>query len=153
MEPFIIQRSTLPFRGEEPNFQEQLKTLEVAASKFHYLRSFNLNEKKGVCIRNEIVWIINGHALWFSRQLLWFYSCWMWYLLTYLQIYEKKYSLMHYIIPFFEEVALFLWFSTCQSFNNLGMSICWSEFKRARRKNIEAISYLKQWVWWNLLAG
>ena len=25
MEPFVIQRSTLPFRGEEPNFQEQLQ--------------------------------------------------------------------------------------------------------------------------------
>ena len=38
MEPFVLQRSTLPFRGEEPNFQEQLQTFEVAVSKFHHLR-------------------------------------------------------------------------------------------------------------------
>ena len=35
MEPFVIKRFTLPFRGEEPNFQEQLQSLEVAASKFN----------------------------------------------------------------------------------------------------------------------
>ena len=32
MEPFVIQRSTLPFRGEEPNFQKWLPNFEVAAS-------------------------------------------------------------------------------------------------------------------------
>ena len=30
MEPFVIQRSTLPFRGQELNFQEQLQNFEVA---------------------------------------------------------------------------------------------------------------------------
>ena len=35
LEPFVIQRSTLPFRGEEPNFQEQLQNFEVAAAKFN----------------------------------------------------------------------------------------------------------------------
>ena len=44
MEPFVIQRSTLPFPDEEPNFQEQLQTFEVAASKFNHLRSFNLKD-------------------------------------------------------------------------------------------------------------
>ena len=35
MEPFVIQKSTLAFRGEEPNFQEQLQNFEVAALKFN----------------------------------------------------------------------------------------------------------------------
>ena len=43
LEPFVIQRSTLPFRGEEPNFQEQLQNFEVAASKFQHQSSFHLN--------------------------------------------------------------------------------------------------------------
>ena len=30
VEQFVIQRFTLPFRGEEPNFQEQLQNFEVA---------------------------------------------------------------------------------------------------------------------------
>ena len=37
LEPLVIQRFTLPF-------QEQLQALEVVASKFRYLRSFNLND-------------------------------------------------------------------------------------------------------------
>ena len=44
VEQFVIQRSTLPFRGEEPNFQEQLQSLEVAASIIQHrlsLTSFN----------------------------------------------------------------------------------------------------------------
>ena len=44
----VIQRSTLPFRGEEPNFQEQLQNFDVEASKFHHLRSFDLNDLKGL---------------------------------------------------------------------------------------------------------
>ena len=32
---FVIQRSILPFRGHEPNFQEQLQNFEVAASKLN----------------------------------------------------------------------------------------------------------------------
>ena len=43
MEPFVVQRSTLPFRGEEPKFQEWLQKLEVAASKIQPLYSFDLN--------------------------------------------------------------------------------------------------------------
>ena len=35
VEQFVIQRFILPFRGEEPNFQEQLQNFEVAASKFN----------------------------------------------------------------------------------------------------------------------
>ena len=29
LEPFVIQRSTLPFRGQEPNFQAQLQNFNV----------------------------------------------------------------------------------------------------------------------------
>ena len=44
MEPFVVQRSTLPFRGEEPKFQEWLQKLEVAASKIQPRFSFDLND-------------------------------------------------------------------------------------------------------------
>jgi hypothetical protein len=43
LEPFVVQRSTLPFRGEEPNFQEWKQKLEVAASKIQPRFAFNLN--------------------------------------------------------------------------------------------------------------
>ena len=43
MEPFVVQRSTLPFRGEELKFQERLQKLEVAASKIQPQFSFDLN--------------------------------------------------------------------------------------------------------------
>ena len=46
LEPFVIQRSTLPFWVEEPKFQEWLQNFEVAASKFHHLGSFDLNDLK-----------------------------------------------------------------------------------------------------------
>ena len=35
MEPFVIQRSTLPFWGWQPNFQKWLKIFEVVTSKFN----------------------------------------------------------------------------------------------------------------------
>ena len=41
---FVIQRSTLPFQDEEPNFQEQLQYFEVAASFIQHLRLFDLND-------------------------------------------------------------------------------------------------------------
>ena len=47
MEPFVIQRSTLPFRGEEQNFQEQLQNFVVAASKFNIDRHLTLTTSKG----------------------------------------------------------------------------------------------------------
>ena len=45
-EPFVIKRSTLPFGGEEPNFQELLPNFEVAASKFRDQLSFDLKDLK-----------------------------------------------------------------------------------------------------------
>ena len=48
MEPFVIQRSTLPFRGENPNFQEQLQNFEVAASKFNIDRFSTSITSKGL---------------------------------------------------------------------------------------------------------
>ena len=35
MEPFVIQRSALPFQGWQPNFQKWSQNFEVAASKFN----------------------------------------------------------------------------------------------------------------------
>ena len=35
MEPLVKQRSTLPFQGEKPNFQEQWQNFEIATSKFN----------------------------------------------------------------------------------------------------------------------
>ena len=35
MEPFVIQRSALRFRGWQPNFQKWLRNFEVTASKFN----------------------------------------------------------------------------------------------------------------------
>ena len=48
LEPFVIQRSTLPFRGEEPNFQEQLQNFEVAASEFNIDRHLTSTTSKGL---------------------------------------------------------------------------------------------------------
>ena len=48
MEPFVIQSSTLPFRGEEPNFQEQLQNFEVAALKFNIDRHSTSTTSKGL---------------------------------------------------------------------------------------------------------
>ena len=44
MEPFVAQRSTLPFWGEKPKFQEWFQNFEVAASKFRGQFSFDLND-------------------------------------------------------------------------------------------------------------
>ena len=35
LEPFVIQRSALPFRGWQPNFQKWLQNFEVITSKFN----------------------------------------------------------------------------------------------------------------------
>ena len=43
----VIQRSTLPFRGEKPNFQKQLQNFEVAASKFNIDRHSTSTTSKG----------------------------------------------------------------------------------------------------------
>ena len=44
LKPFVIQRSTLPFWGEEKKFQEWLQNFEVAASKIQPWFSFDLND-------------------------------------------------------------------------------------------------------------
>jgi hypothetical protein len=43
-----MQRSTLPFRGEEPNFQEKLQNFEVAASKFNIDRHSTSTTSQGL---------------------------------------------------------------------------------------------------------
>ena len=45
---FLIQRSTLPFQGEEPNFQKQLQNFEVAASNFNIDRHSTSMTLKGL---------------------------------------------------------------------------------------------------------
>ena len=39
--------ATLPFRGQEPNFQEQLQNFEVAASKFNINHHLTSTTSKG----------------------------------------------------------------------------------------------------------
>ena len=48
MEPIVIQRSTIPFRGEDLNFDEQLQNYEVAASKFNIDRQLTSTTSKGL---------------------------------------------------------------------------------------------------------
>mgnify|MGYP001424394104 CR=1 FL=1 len=55
---FVLQRSILPFRGHEPNFQEQLQNFEVAASKFNINRRSTSMTSKGLSenLKKKMSW-------------------------------------------------------------------------------------------------
>ena len=65
LEPFVIQRSALPFWGWQPNFQKWLQIFKVITSKFRGQMSFGLNSLK-MALPN-ILKIASNHCI-FSKD-------------------------------------------------------------------------------------